>query len=168
MDILHDFCENVPNLYRWGMLLHRILVLHGPNLNLLGMREQAIYGTQTLEQLNDTLMTQGLQSGVEVWCKQSNAEHELIGLIQQAMHDDVRFIIINAAGFTHTSIALRDALLATQIPFIEVHISNTYSREEFRIRSYLADIARGIIIGLGPIGYELALSAAIRFLNNIK
>ncbi len=144
----------------------QILVLHGPNLNLLGKREPEIYGTLTLNQLNDTLITQALHSGVQLECRQSNAEHELIGYIHAAMTNKTDFIIINAAGLTHTSVALRDALLATQIPFIEVHISNTYSREEFRSRSYLSDIARGIIIGLGPLGYELAVTAAIKFLNN--
>lgn len=144
----------------------QILVLHGPNLNLLGVREPEIYGKLTLGQLNDTLITQALQSGAQLECLQSNAEHELIGYIHAAITKRVDFIIINAAGLTHSSVALRDALLATQIPFIEVHISNTYSREEFRTRSYLADIARGVIIGLGPLGYELALTAAIKFLNN--
>lgn len=133
---------------------------------MLGNREPAIYGTQNLDQLNDTLITQALRSGLALECKQSNAEHELIDWIHQAHHNNVRFIIINAGGFTHTSIALRDALLAVHIPHIEVHISNTYSREKFRTRSYLADIAQGVIIGLGTFGYELALSAAIKFLNN--
>lgn len=145
--------------------MQQILVLHGPNLNLLGKREPKIYGSTTLDQLNDTLITQALNSGYQLDCKQTNAEHELIDLVQQAAVDNVKFIIINAAGFTHTSIALRDALLAVQLPFIEVHISNTFNREEFRERSYLSDIAQGVIVGLGTHGYELALSAAIKFLT---
>lgn len=148
------------------MGLQPILVLHGPNLNLLGSREQALYGATTLAQLNDTLITKALHSGISLECKQSNAEHELIDSIHQAFKQKVGFIIINAAALTHTSIALRDALLATQIPFIEVHISNTYNREEFRTKSFLADIARGLIIGFGTLGYELALSAAIKILND--
>ncbi len=119
----------------------------------------------TLGQLNDTLITQGLNSGVQVECRQSNAENELIDSVQQAATNKVQFLILNAGGYTHTSIALRDSLLATQVPFIEVHISNTYNREDFRARSYLSDIAQGVIVGLGPLGYELALNAAIKYLN---
>lgn len=146
--------------------MRQILVLHGPNLNLLGTREPDIYGSTTLGQLNDTLNTQALASGYRLDCRQSNAEHELIDSVQQAVKQQFEFIIINAGALTHTSIALRDALLAVQLPFIEVHISNNFNREEFRTRSYLADIAYGVIIGLGPLGYELALNAAIKFLNN--
>lgn len=145
--------------------MQQILVLHGPNLNLLGTREPEIYGSTTLDQVNDTLITQALDSGLQVTCKQSNAEHELINLIHEAKKDGVKFIIINAAGFTHTSVALRDALTATELPFIEVHISNVYKREPFRSHSYLSDIAIGVVVGLGTQGYELALSAAIKFLE---
>ncbi|HSX19720.1 MAG TPA: type II 3-dehydroquinate dehydratase [Gammaproteobacteria bacterium] len=145
--------------------MQQVLVLHGPNLNLLGTREPEIYGSMTLGQLNDTLITQGLNSGVQVECRQSNAENELIDSVQQAATNKVQFLILNAGGYTHTSIALRDSLLATQVPFIEVHISNTYNREDFRARSYLSDIAQGVIVGLGPLGYELALNAAIKYLN---
>lgn len=146
--------------------MQQILVLHGPNLNLLGTREPEIYGSTTLDQVNDTLITQALGSGIQVTCKQSNAEHELINLIHTAKKDGVKFIIINAAGFTHTSVALRDALAATELPFIEVHITNIYKREPFRSHSYLSDIANGVVVGLGTQGYELALSAAIKFLES--
>lgn len=153
-----------------GRVLPNILVLHGPNLNLLGRREPSIYGTTTLDTLNDTLITQAQnsqsRSNIKLECKQTNAEHELIEFIHQAAVDKVAFIILNAAALTHTSLALRDALLAVKLPFIEVHITNTYSREPFRHHSYLADLAYGIIMGFGTVGYELALSAAIKFLNH--
>jgi 3-dehydroquinate dehydratase-2 len=148
-----------------GCKLPQILVLHGPNLNMLGKRETDIYGATTLGTLNDTLINQALNSGIQLACKQTNAEHELIAFVQQASNEDVQFIILNAAAFTHTSIALRDALLAVNLPFIEVHITNTKGREEFRHHSYLSDIAYGIIAGFGVLSYELALSAAIKFLN---
>lgn len=141
-------------------------MLHGPNLNLLGCRESRLYGSTTLEVLNDSLITQAASSGVELECKQTNAEHELIEFVQQAESANVAFIVVNAAAYTHSSIGLRDALLAVQIPFIEVHISNVYAREDYRKISYLADIAIGVIVGLGTIGYKLALQAAIDFLNN--
>lgn len=146
--------------------MRNILVLHGPNLNLLGSREPSIYGHVTLEQLNDTLITNALDKQVAVVCKQTNSEPELIDYVQQAQANQFSYLIINAAAFAHTSLALRDALLAARLPFIEVHISNVYAREQFRAFSYLSDIADGVIVGLGTIGYELALNAAINFLNN--
>jgi len=136
-----------------------ILVLHGPNLNLLGSREPSLYGRDTLDQINHRLTELAQQYGHTIDHFQSNAEHMLIEQIQTAT--DIDFIIINPAAFTHTSIALRDALLAVRIPFIEVHLSNIYQRESFRQRSYLTDRAVGIISGFGALGYELALQAAI-------
>jgi 3-dehydroquinate dehydratase-2 len=138
----------------------RILLLNGPNLNLLGIREPGIYGTVTLQQIQGTLESKARASGHDVVAAQSNAEHELVGRVQSARADGVAFIIINPGAFTHTSIALRDAFLAVSLPFIEVHLSNVFAREEFRHRSYLSDLAVGCIVGLGPIGYELALAAA--------
>ena len=140
----------------------KILVLHGPNLNLLGSREPALYGSHTLDEINTRLKQQAEQAGGTLECFQSNAEAELIGRIQQAKADHITFIIINAAAFTHTSIAIRDALAAVAIPFIEVHISNVYAREPFRQHSYLAAIAVGVISGLGHQGYELALEFALQ------
>lgn len=142
------------------------MVLNGPNLNLLGCRESKLYGATTLEALNESLIAQATNLDIKLECKQTNAEHELVGFVQEAKGAGVAFIIINAAAYTHTSIALRDALLAVQIPFIEVHISNIYAREDYRKVSYLADIATGVIVGLGTIGYKLALQAALDFLNN--
>ncbi|KUI96980.1 type II 3-dehydroquinate dehydratase [Vibrio sp. MEBiC08052] len=138
----------------------RILVLNGPNLNLLGLREPAHYGSQTLPQIIDQLRQQAAQAGVELEHLQSNREYELIEAIHQA-HENIDFIIINPAAFTHTSVALRDALLGVNIPFIEVHLSNVHAREPFRHHSYLSDKAEGVICGLGAQGYEFALSAAI-------
>lgn len=142
----------------------RILVLHGPNLNLLGQREPELYGYDTLADINDRLLVQANQAGVEIDTLQSNAEHELIEQVQQA-RSTYDFIIINPAAYTHTSIALRDALQAVQIPFIEIHLSNVHAREPFRQHSYLSDIARGVICGLGAQGYEFALQAAINQLQ---
>jgi 3-dehydroquinate dehydratase-2 len=142
-----------------------ILVLNGPNLNLLGTREPQHYGSHTLADINAHLVALGKELGVTVETFQSNAEHELVGRVQQAPGAGVRFIIINPAAFTHTSVALRDALAAVQIPFIEVHLSNVHAREPFRHTSYLSDIAVGVIAGLGPIGYELALRAAVARLS---
>ncbi|EEX67042.1 3-dehydroquinate dehydratase [Vibrio metoecus] len=142
----------------------RILVLNGPNLNLLGLREPAHYGSQTLEQIVSTLHEQAQQAGIELEHLQSNREYELIEAIHQAF-GKVDFIIINPAAFTHTSVALRDALLGVAIPFIEVHLSNVHAREPFRHHSYLSDKAQGVICGLGAQGYEFALSAAIRALQ---
>lgn len=142
----------------------RILVLNGPNLNLLGLREPAHYGSQTLEQIVSTLHEQAQQAGIELEHLQSNREYELIETIHRAF-GKVDFIIINPAAFTHTSVALRDALLGVAIPFIEVHLSNVHAREPFRHHSYLSDKAQGVICGLGAQGYEFALSAAIRALQ---
>ena len=143
----------------------QILVLNGPNLNLLGTREPELYGSQTLDDIKQTLATQAQAAGVSLEFIQSNAEHELVEQIHQCKADQVEFIIINPAAFTHTSVAIRDALLGVEIPFIELHLSNTHAREEFRQHSFLSDIAVGVITGLGPQGYELALQAAISRLN---
>ncbi|WP_419836046.1 type II 3-dehydroquinate dehydratase [Endozoicomonas atrinae] len=138
-----------------------ILVLNGPNLNLLGTREPGVYGATTLEQICQNLVQLATDEGLQLESFQSNAEHLLIDRIHQAGKDGVRFIIINPAAFTHTSVALRDALLGVAIPFIEVHLSNVHRREPFRHHSYFSDAAVGVIAGLGPKGYELALSAAV-------
>jgi len=143
-----------------------ILVLNGPNLNLLGSREPEIYGATTLDDINQQLSAQALAAGHHLLTLQSNAEYELIDRIHDARNEGVNFIIINPAAFTHTSVALRDALLGVDIPFIEVHISNVHKREEFRSKSYFSDIARGVICGLGTQGYELALQSAIKQLAN--
>ena len=138
----------------------RILLLNGPNLNLLGLREPEIYGSAPLELIENNLVAAARGRGHELVASQSNAEHELIGKIQGAKRDGFAFVIINPGAYTHTSIALRDAFLAVAVPFIEVHITNIFAREEFRHRSYLSDIAVGCIVGLGVLGYELALEAA--------
>lgn len=137
----------------------RLLLLNGPNLNLLGTREPALYGSDSLADIEARLIAKARTRGHELKAHQSNAEHELIARIHSAKGDETAFVIINPGAFTHTSIALRDAFLATSVPFIEVHLSNVFAREEFRHRSFLSDIAAGCIIGLGPIGYELALEA---------
>jgi len=142
-----------------------ILILNGPNLNLLGTREPDHYGRDTLESINARLTVQAKAGGVGIEFFQSNAEHELVARVQKAMQDKVAFIVINPAGFTHTSVALRDALAATGIPFIEVHLSNIHAREAFRKHSYFSDLARGVISGLGATGYELALQAAIQMIK---
>lgn len=142
-----------------------ILVLHGPNLNLLGEREPAVYGSSTLADINRDLLTQAQTAGHHLLALQSNAEYELVERVQDARNEGVNYIIINPAAFTHTSIALRDALAAVDIPFIEVHLSNIYRREEFRHKSYFSDLASGVICGLGAQGYQLALRAAI---NNLE
>lgn len=142
----------------------RILVLNGPNLNLLGLREPAHYGSQSLEQIVAQLRDQAQNAGIELQHLQSNREYELIETIHQA-YGKVDFIIINPAAFTHTSVALRDALLGVAIPFIEVHLSNVHAREPFRHHSYLSDKAQGVICGLGAQGYQFALSAAIHALQ---
>ena len=142
-----------------------ILVLHGPNLNLLGEREPDIYGHTTLADINRALTTAATARGHQLLTLQSNAEYELVGRIQEARNEDVDFIVINPAAYTHTSVALRDALAAVNIPFIEVHLSNTHAREGFRQHSYLSDIARGVIVGLGAQGYEFALQAAMHTLE---
>lgn len=138
----------------------KILVLNGPNLNLLGQREPEHYGSATLQEINKRLEKLARGSGHTLAHFQSNAEDELVERIQRARSEGCVFIIINPAAFTHTSIALRDALSAVAIPFIEVHLSNIHAREAFRRRSYLSDIALGVVSGLGPKGYELALLAA--------
>ena len=138
-----------------------ILVIQGPNLNLLGTREPEIYGKTTLEDIHSKLGAVAKSNSVDLSTFQSNHEGELIDRVQKAKQDGVDFIIINPGAFTHTSVALRDALAGVAIPFIEVHLSNIHQREEFRRRSYLSDIATGVICGLGAIGYELALQAAI-------
>jgi 3-dehydroquinate dehydratase-2 len=142
-----------------------ILVLHGPNLNLLGTREPDLYGTDTLADINHTLEQVARDRGHHLLTMQSNAEYELVERIQDARHEGVNFILINPAAFTHTSVALRDALAAVQIPFIEIHLSNTYAREPFRQHSYFSDLAHGVICGLGRLGYELALQAALHTLE---
>ena len=139
----------------------KILVLHGPNLNLLGIREPHLYGTVTLAEINRNLTILADNAGAKLIHLQSNAEGELIDRVQQAMGEGIAFIIINPAAYTHTSIALRDALAAVSIPFIEVHLSNVFARESFRRRSYFSDLAVGVISGLGPKGYELALNYAL-------
>lgn len=139
-----------------------ILVVHGPNLNLLGAREPEHYGAVTLDAINQRLAQRAEQAGVSLASYQSNVEGELVNRIQLAQREGTDFIIINPAAFTHTSIALRDALAAVKIPFIEVHLSNVFAREEFRHRSYFTDLAVGIISGLGGKGYELALEYALR------
>jgi 3-dehydroquinate dehydratase-2 len=142
----------------------KILVINGPNLNLLGDRETQHYGRETLPQIDQRLMELGKKEGVTVTTFQSNAEAPLIERIHAAKSDETAYIIINPAAFTHTSVALRDALAAVRIPFIEVHLSNVHAREPFRQHSYFSDLAAGVISGLGPLGYELALQAAIRAL----
>ena len=138
-----------------------ILVLHGPNLNLLGIREPDLYGNKSLEEINQGLMNACKEKKHQLVVLQSNSEHTLIDRIHTAKKEGVQFIIINPAAFTHTSIALRDALLGTSIPFIEVHLSNIHGREEFRQSSYFSDIATGVICGFGSLSYELALNAAL-------
>ena len=140
----------------------KILVLHGPNLNLLGDRETQHYGTDTLEAIDRRLVERGKRDGIEVATFQSNSESALIERVHAAKSDETAYILINPAGYTHTSVALRDALAAAAIPFIEVHLSNVHAREPFRQHSYFSDLARGVVCGLGPQGYELALEAALR------
>ncbi len=139
----------------------KILVLHGPNLNLLGTREPDVYGRVTLDEINRSLCKIAENVGIFLENFQSNAEADLIGRIQQTISDETDFIIINPAAYTHTSVALRDALAAVKLPFIEVHLSNIFARETFRRESYFSDLAVGVISGLGPKGYELALEYAL-------
>jgi 3-dehydroquinate dehydratase-2 len=143
----------------------RILVLHGPNLNMLGTREPQHYGATSLDDINAALQASAAEQGADIEVRQSNAEHELVEAIQQS-RGQVDVIIINPAAFTHTSVAIRDALAAVGIPFIEVHLSNVHARERFRQHSYLSELAAGVISGLGPIGYRLALAAAIDMTTN--
>ncbi len=143
----------------------RILVLHGPNLNLLGLREPEIYGRETLADINASLASQARSASVDLITFQSNHEGDLVDRVQAARSEEVAFIVINPGGYTHTSVALRDALAAVAIPFVEVHLSNIHAREPFRRHSYFSDIAAGVICGLGSHGYRLALDYA---LNRIR
>ena len=143
----------------------KYMLLNGPNLNLLGTREPEIYGSETLSEIEENLIKIANEKESDLVCYQSNAEHELVDLIHSARDIDIKCIIINPGALTHSSIALRDALSGINIPFIEVHISNIYSREDFRQKSYLSDIAEGVISGLGIKGYELALTTAINKFN---
>ena len=143
----------------------KILLLHGPNLNLLGSRETRHYGLNTLAEINQLIISLGQERNYQIECKQSNAEHELIDWIHVARTQGIDFILFNPAAFTHTSIALRDALLAVGIPFIEIHLSNMYNREAFRQQSFFSDIAYGIVAGFGAKSYELALLAAEDYFN---
>ncbi len=142
--------------------MKNVLVLHGPNLNLLGTREPDVYGRVTLDEINATLSAQAKAKGAKLLHFQSNAEAALLERVQQARNDGTDFIIINPAAFTHTSVAIRDALAAVAIPFVEVHLSNVHAREAFRKESFFSDIAVGVITGLGATGYELALQFAIQ------
>jgi len=141
--------------------MSQLLILNGPNLNLLGTREPEKYGVETLEQINQQLAHTAEQAGHSLRCYQSNAEHDLIQRIHDAKQEGVDFIIFNPGAFTHTSVALRDALLGVAIPFIEVHLSNVHAREEFRRHSYFSDIADGVICGFGANSYQLALQAVL-------
>lgn len=138
-----------------------ILVLHGPNLNLLGTREPEIYGATTLTDIDQSLTQRCMDQGHHLQSLQSNAEYELIDRIHDAKREGINFILINPAAFTHTSVAIRDALAAVAIPFIEVHLSNVHAREAFRQHSYFSDLAQGVICGFGAQSYDLALSAAL-------
>jgi 3-dehydroquinate dehydratase-2 len=143
----------------------RLLLLNGPNLNLLGTREPEVYGATRLEDIEANCIDAAEELGHELECFQSNAEHRLIERIQQAGQEGVDFILFNPGAFTHTSIAIRDALLAVAIPFIEIHLSNVFAREEFRHKSYFSDIATSCLFGCGALGYELAIQAADRYLT---
>ncbi len=140
----------------------RVLVLNGPNLNLLGSREPAIYGHASLDDLIARLAATAAAAGVELSAFQSNAEHELINQVHAAKGNGIDAILINPGAYSHSSIALRDAFLAVELPFVEVHLSNIYNREPFRHHSYLSDIAAGVIVGFGPLSYELGLEALVR------
>jgi 3-dehydroquinate dehydratase II len=142
--------------------VRRVLVLHGPNLNLLGTREPSIYGAATLDDINARLAARAASAGAELRCFQSNWEGALVDRIQEAGRDATHFVIVNPGAYTHTSVAMRDALAAVKLPFIEVHLSNVFSREPFRHHSYFTDIAVGMICGLGVRGYELALEYALQ------
>jgi len=142
----------------------RVLLLNGPNLNLLGTREPAVYGTDTLAAIEQRSAELAQAAGHELVTFQSNAEHELIERVQRAAQERVMFMVLNPGGFTHTSVALRDAILGVGLPFIEVHLSNVHARESFRRHSYFSDIALGVITGLGALGYELAVRAAVEHL----
>jgi len=148
--------------------MHKILLINGPNMNLLGLREPSLYGTESLEALEIHITQLGQKLGIQLQVFQSNAEVELIETVQQAYQNQIDFIIVNPAAFTHTSIALRDAFAAMSIPFIEVHISNIYAREPFRHHSYFSDLALAVISGCGIKGYEYALRTAHDFLIKQK
>jgi len=141
--------------------MSKILLIHGPNLNLLGTREPEHYGSTSLKDIDNQLKESAKQAGHELSSIQSNAEHELVDAVHNAQQQGVSWVIINPAAFTHTSVALRDALAAVKIPFIEIHLSNVHAREDFRRHSYFSDLASGVISGLGPYGYSLALSAVL-------
>lgn len=143
----------------------QLLLLNGPNLNLLGTREPDVYGHTTLSDIELQCQSLARENGHDLTCKQSNSESDLIQWVQDAAKNGVAFIVLNPAGFTHSSVALRDALLATGLPFIEVHLSNIHAREDFRKHSYFSDIAKGVICGFGAKGYELALQAAFHSLT---
>jgi 3-dehydroquinate dehydratase II len=143
----------------------KLLVLHGPNLNLLGSREPDVYGRATLDEIDTDLRDRAGQAGHSLDCFQSNAEHVLLERIHAAAGDGTDFLLINPAGFTHTSVALRDALAAVALPFIEVHLSNPHAREPFRHSSYFSDLAVGVVCGFGPLSYGLALTAAVQHLD---
>ena len=144
-----------------------LLLINGPNLNLLGSRELGVYGETNLAEVESRLTSLAAEQGDELQCFQSNAEHEIVDRVQQAATDKVDFILLNPGAFTHTSIAIRDALLAVSIPFIEIHLSNVFAREDFRHKSYFSDIAAGCLFGLGAYGYELALIAAHSQLQDV-
>jgi 3-dehydroquinate dehydratase-2 len=146
----------------------RVLVLHGPNLNLLGAREPQVYGRETLEMIDRRLAAAGRAAGASVLSFQSNLEGELINRVHEAKAERIDFIIINPAGYTHSSVALRDALAGVAIPFVEVHLSNVHSREAFRHRSYFSDLAVGVICGLGSRGYDFALEFALKRASDTK
>ncbi len=145
-----------------------LLVLNGPNLNMLGLREPEVYGTTTLKEIDQQLKLFAKSAKHSLESLQSNAEHELIDRIHLAKTDKTDFIIINPGAFTHTSVALRDAFLSVNIPFIEVHLSNIFAREEFRKHSYLSDIAQAVVSGMGAFGYEVAIQAAGKYLQKKK
>lgn len=145
----------------------KFLLLHGPNLNLLGDREPEVYGRVTLAQIDAGMQQQAADAGHALESFQSNAEHALVDRIQAAAHDGTGFILINPAAFTHTSVAIRDALAAAAIPFIEVHLSNPHARESFRRTSYFSDLAVGVVCGFGPASYRLALAAALDRLDRL-
>lgn len=145
--------------------MRNVLVIHGPNLNLLGTREPGHYGLKTLADINQQLSDKGSQHDINIEAFQSNHEGEIVDKIHQAANDNIESIIINPAAFTHTSVAIRDALLATKISFIEVHLSNVHAREEFRKKSFFSDIAQGVISGFGAHSYLLALDAIINKQN---
>jgi 3-dehydroquinate dehydratase-2 len=158
----------MPACFGDGLHVSRLLLINGPNLNLLGKREPERYGTRTLVEIETDLRARAQNLGHELLSFQSNHEGALVDRIQQAQGEGVGFILINPGAYTHTSIALRDALLGVAIPFVEIHLSNVYAREPFRQRSLLSDVAAGVIVGLGPLGYVLALQAAHEKLSLLK